>query len=177
MHAMMLVLLMTAAGPDPDYLVLPIMNGDVEQLKEVLDAGVDPNDPKLIKPALRLAAGTCAGDRVETETTLRIIELLLEHGAKPNQPTDKELSALMVAAQHCPAPIVLRLVKAGADMKFKTSLGITPLSMAFILGNLDAAEALIDSGARLSAEAAAKLKDNKKDDERYQKLLKKAQAK
>ena len=176
MRILMLVLLMTAA-PSSDYLVSSILNGDVETLKKALEAGADPNDPAMIKPSLRLAATACIGQRVETETIVEMMDLLIAHGAKPNLPSDKELSALMTAAQQCPAPVVLRLVKAGADMKFKTSLGITPLSMAFIVGNLDAAEALIDSGARLSAEAAAKLKDNKKDDERYHKLLKLAQGK
>jgi ankyrin repeat protein len=176
MQSMMLVLWLTAAI-SPDYLVLPIMNGQPEKVEEVLAAGVDANDPALIKPALRLAASTCAGKRVETETILAVMEVLLEHGAKTNDPRDKELSALMVAAQQCPAPVVLRLVKAGADMKFRSSLGYTPLSMAFIVQNLDAAEALIDSGARLSAEAAAKLADGQKDDKRYQALLKRAQGK
>lgn len=176
MRTLILVLLL-ATPPSSDQLVSPILNGDVERLKEVLDAGADPNDPELIKPALRLAASACIGQRVETETIVEMMDVLLAHGAKPNLPADKELSALMTAAQQCPAPVVLRLVKAGADMKFKTSLGITPLSMAFIVGNLDAAEALIDSGARLSAEAAAKLADNKKDDQRYHALLKKAQGK
>lgn len=112
---------------------------------------------------------------METERIVAMMDLLIAHGAKPNHPSDKELSALMTAAQQCPGPVVLRLVKAGADMKFKSSLGYTPLSMAFIVNNLDAAEALIDSGARLSAEAAAKLADHKKDDARYHKLLKRAQ--
>ncbi|HUR81302.1 MAG TPA: ankyrin repeat domain-containing protein [Thermoanaerobaculia bacterium] len=162
---------------DSSNLVLPIMNGDPELLEALLSAGVDVNDPELIKPALRLAASSCAGGRVETDTILSVIEVLLAHGAKPNDPSDKELSALMGAAQQCPAPVVLRLVKAGADMKFRSSLGYTPLSMAFIVNNLDAAQALIDSGARLSAEAVAKLKENHKDDAHYQALLRKAAAK
>jgi len=162
---------------DPSNLVLPIMNGDPELLEALLSAGVDVNDPEMIKPALRLAAQSCAGGRVETDTILTVIEVLLAHGAKPNDPSDKELSALMGAVQQCPRPVILRLVKAGADMKFRSSLGYTPLSMAFIVQKLDAAEALIDSGARLSAEAVAKLKDKHTDDARYQALLKKAAAK
>jgi ankyrin repeat protein len=196
MHMLMIVLCMTAAETphmtrpeaqayvakadlalDPSNLVLPIMNGDPDTLEALLSAGVDVNDPEMIKPALRLAASSCAGKRVETETILTVIEVLLAHGAKPNDPSDKELSALMGAAQQCPAPVVLRLVKAGADMKFRSSLGYTPLSMAFIVNNLDAAEALIDSGARLSAEAVAKLSDGHADDKRYHALLKKAQSK
>jgi ankyrin repeat protein len=106
-----------------------------------------------------------------------MIEVLLAHGAKVNDPHDTELSALMVAAQHCPAPVVHRLVTAGADLKFHTSLGISPLSMAFITENYDAAEALIDAGARLSPEAAAKLLESKKDDARRAALVKRARGK
>jgi ankyrin repeat protein len=160
MHTMMVVLALMAA-PDSSNLVSPIMRGDVERVEELLDAGTDLNDPELIKPVLHLAVQSCAGKQVETETIVEMIDLLLARGAKPSHPSDKELSALMTAAQQCPGPVVLRLVQAGADMKFRSSLGYTPLSMAFIVNNLDAAEALIDSGARRSAEAAAKLADNR----------------
>jgi ankyrin repeat protein len=159
----------------PSNLVNPIMSGDVETVAALLDAGVDVNDlTDMPKPALRLAASACAGKRIETETMLVMIEVLLAHGAKVNEPAPSELSALMVAAQHCPAPVVRRLVRAGADLKFKTSLGISPLSMAFITNNLDAAGALIDAGARLSPEAAAKLLEGKADDARRTALVKKA---
>jgi ankyrin repeat protein len=83
----------------------------------------------------------------------------------------------MVAAQQCPAAVVRRLLRAGADLKFKTSLGISPLSMAFIVGNLDAAEALIEGGARLSPEAAGKLLKDHKDDARRTALVNKARGK
>jgi ankyrin repeat protein len=83
----------------------------------------------------------------------------------------------MVAAQHCPAPVVKRLLKAGADWKFRTPQGFTPLSMSLLLGNYDTAEVLIDAGARLSSEAAARLLEGKKDDVRLAALVKKARAK
>src|SRR6476646_6657040 len=56
------------------------------------------------------------------------VEALLSAGvgAKVNETAPSELSPLMVAAQHCPAPVVRRLLRAGADLKFKTSLGISP---------------------------------------------------
>ena len=161
---------------DQSNLVGAIMNGNPERTEALLSAGVDVNDPELIKPALRLAASSCAGKRVETETILTIMEVLLAHGAKVNVPGETELSALMVAAQQCDGSIVHRLVKAGADMKFRTSVGFTPLSMAFLVDNLSAAEALVDEGARLSAEAAAKLLEGKTDP-KYIALVKKARAK
>ncbi len=83
----------------------------------------------------------------------------------------------MVAAQWCSADIVHRLVKAGADTNFKTSLGQTPLVMAFIMENYGAAEALIEEGARLSPEGAARLLKDKEGDAKRVELLKRAQAK
>jgi len=123
---------------------------------------------------LRLAASACARKELKPGAVLAVIEVLLKHGAKANESAPSELSPLMVAAQHCPAPVVRRLVKAGADIKFKTSLGISTLSMAFITGNLDAAEALIDAGARLTPEAAGKLLKDHQDDARRVALVKKA---
>jgi ankyrin repeat protein len=159
-------------------LVNPIMNGDAEKVEALLSAGLDVNDlSDLPKPAVRLVAGTCAGKRVDTETMLVMLEVLLAHGAKVNEPEGSQLTALMVAAQHCPAPIVRRLLQAGAERDFRTPQGFTPLSMALLLGNYDAAEALIDAGARLSAEAAAKLVDGKKDDARLMALVKRARGK
>lgn len=160
---------------DQTNLVAPILNGDAELVEALLSAGVDVNDKNLIHPALELAATSCAGKRLDTETILTIMEVLLAHGAKANVAGETELSALMVASQQCEAPIVHRLVKAGADMKFRTSTGFTPLSMAFLLDNLSAAEALIDEGARLSPEAAKKLLEGK-DDPKYVALVKKARA-
>ena len=163
---------------NPTNLVVPIMNGNAELVEALLSAGVDVNDTEsLPKPAMRLAMSTCAGKKLETEQILTMMEVLFAHGAKVNVPGEKELSALMVASQWCPAPVVRRLLKADADMNFKTSLGISPLSMAFIMNNLDAAEVMIESGARLSAEAAGKLLEDKTDDARRVALIKKAQKK
>jgi uncharacterized protein len=162
----------------PSNLVSPIFNGEVEMVEALLSAGVDVNDrTDMPQPVLHLATGTCAGKQLETETILALIEVLLAHGATVNESKPNELSALMIAAQQCPAPVVRRLIRAGADMNFRTSLGISPLSMAFIVGNLDAAEALIEAGARLSPETAAKLLEGKKDDARAVALVNKARGK
>ncbi|MFY9821524.1 MAG: ankyrin repeat domain-containing protein [Thermoanaerobaculia bacterium] len=162
----------------PSNLVNPVLSGDAETVEALLSAGVDANDmTDMPKPALRLAASACARKELKPGATLTMIEVLLAHGAKVNEPAPSELSPLMVAAQHCPTAVVRRLLKAGADMKFKTSLGLSPLSTAFIMGNLDAAEALIDGGARLSPEAAAKLLKDHQDDARRVALVKKASGK
>lgn len=162
----------------PSSLVHPILTGNVEMVEALLSAGVDVNDrTDMPQPVLHLAASTCAGKELETGTILALVEVLLSHGARVNEPTPSELSALMIAAQQCPAPVVRRLIRAGANMQFRTSLGITPLSMAFLVGNLDAAEALIEAGARLSPEAAGKILEGKKDDARAVALVNKARGK
>src|ERR1700720_4450092 len=156
---------------DPTNLVSPIMNGKVELVEALLAAGVDVNDRSgLPQPVLQLAVSSCAGDRLETPKILAMIDVLLAPGARG-------LSPLMVAVQQCPPAVVRRLLRAGADLQFRTSLGISTLAMALIVKNYDAAEVLIDAGARLSPEAASKLLTGKKDDARLVALVKRARAK
>jgi ankyrin repeat protein len=158
-------------------LVGPIMNGDAETIEALLSAGLDVNDTSdLPKPVMRLALQPCAA-KAPVESILTVIEVLLAHGAKVDEPPGAVLTPLVVAGQNCPAPIVKRLLKAGAQIDYKTAQGYSALSMALLLGNYDAAEALIDAGAKLSAEAAAKLLENKKDDAKLAELVKRARSK
>src|SRR5260370_30829394 len=163
---------------EPSNLVGQIIIGKGELVEALLSAGVDVNaKSELPQRALQLAASSCSGQTVDTQTILAMIEVLLAHGAKVNPPGAGELSPLMVAIQQCPAAVVRRLVRAGADLQFRTSLGISTLAMALIVKNYDAAEVLIDAGARLSPEAASKLLTGKKDDARLVALVKRARAK
>jgi len=73
-----------------------------------------------------------------------------------------------------PAPIVKRLIAAGAEVDYKNTLGQTALVNALVMSNYEAAEALIGAGAKLSAEGAAKLLENRKDDPKLAELVKKA---
>jgi len=158
-------------------LVGPILNGDAETVEALLSAGVDVNDlSDLPKPAMRIAVQPCAAKRLSTEQILTTIEVLLAHGAQVNEPPGAVLTPLVTAAQWCPAPVLRRLVKAGAEIDYKTNLGHSALSMAFLMKNYDAAEALIDAGARLSSEAAAKLLEGKENDAKRVELVKKAQS-
>jgi ankyrin repeat protein len=150
------------------------MNGDAETVEALLSAGLDVNDTSdLPKPVMRLAMQPCAA-KAPVGSILTVIEVLLAHGARVDEPPGAVLTPLVVAAQNCPAPIVKRLLKAGAQIDYKTAQGYSALSMALLLGNYDAAEALIEAGAKLSAEAAAKLLENKKDDAKLAELVKRA---
>ncbi len=158
-------------------LVGPIMNGDAKTVEALLAAGLDVNDTSdLPKPVMRLAMQPCAGKQLSTEAMLATIEVLLAHGAKVDEPPGAVLTPLVVAAQNCPPAIVRRLVKAGAQVDYHTAQGYTALSMALLLGKYDAAEALLDAGARLSPEAAGKLLENKKDDAKLAALVKRGLA-
>jgi ankyrin repeat protein len=164
-------------APAPGNLVSPILHGDAEAVEALLAAGVDVNDTsELPKSALRLAASACANKEIEPQKTLATVEVLLAHGAKPSESEPSELSALLVAAQWCPPPVIRRLVRAGADLQFHSSVGHTPLGTALSLGNYDGAEALIDAGARLSPEAASRLLANRQDNARLAALVKRARA-
>lgn len=158
-------------------LVGPIMNGDARTVEALLSAGLDVNDTSdLPKPAMRLAMQPCAGKQLSTEAMLATLEVLLAHGAKVDEAPGAVLTPLVVAAQNCPPAIIRRLIKAGAQVDYHTAQGYTALSMALLLGKYDAAEALLDAGAKLSPEAAGKLLENKKDDPRLAALVKRGLA-
>jgi ankyrin repeat protein len=157
-------------------LVSPIMNGDAKTVEALLSAGLDVNDASdLPKSAMRLAMQPCAM-KASADSILVMLEVLLAHGAKVNEPEGAVLTPLVSAAQNCPPAVIKRLVKAGADVNFHTAQGYTALSMALLLGKYDAAEALLDAGAKLSPEAAKKLTDDKKGDAKLAELVKRGLA-
>ena len=142
----------------PDSLSQQIITGGVEAVDALVAAGVDVRArTSLPQSSLTLAAMTCAGGRLPTSATLHMMDTLVEAGADANAPGMSGLGPLMVASQQCKAPVVKRLLAAGARLDSRTPQGFTPLSMALTVGNYDAAEALIDGGARLSAESGRKL--------------------
>ena len=84
---------------------------------------------------------------------------------------------LILAAQQCTPAVVKRLIAGGAKLDVRLPQGFTPLSMALIVGKYDNAEVLIDAGARLSAESAAKLSEGQQDNAKLMSLVKRATAK
>lgn len=163
---------------DPDNLVGAVMSGKVQLVNALLSAGVDANAKgSLPQSALELASLSCAGGRVKADQVVRMMDVLLDHGARVNEPGMGGLNALFVAVQNCPPEVVRRLVKAGADLNARTPQGYTPLSMALIVENYDAADVLIGAGARLSAEAAKNLMDGEEKNARLAAIVKRARAK
>lgn len=162
----------------PNNLVGPIMNGEVETVEALLSSGLDVNAKgSLSVPVLQLAASACAGKRLDANVVLAIIDVLLAHGAIVDIESPGGLNPLMVAAQQCPGSVVTRLLRAGADIEYRTPQGYTPLSMAIIVRNYDAAEALVEAGARLSPESAKKLLGGHEQDAVLVPLIRRATAK
>jgi ankyrin repeat protein len=167
------------AGSDAaltDSLASAVMSGSLEQVQALLKAGADPNAVgNLRKPALRLATGHGCMMAAEKDV-LAVVDALLAAGADVNHVDDFGLGVLLMASQKCKGPVVTRLLKAGADAEQRNPQGMSPLAMAFVVQNYDAAEALVDHGARLSRASIAKLFDEPPADAKAAALVKRATA-
>ncbi|HJW96318.1 MAG TPA: HEAT repeat domain-containing protein [Thermoanaerobaculia bacterium] len=156
-----------------DSLFRALTQSDVEQVKNLLDAGISPNvrfANSFGDPALRAAIGPqCEAD------AKTIVRMLLARGADPKLADDRGNTALMEAAQKCDAETVKMLLKAGADMSAKNKQGVT----AFEFGMWDATEgaaALVAAGYRLPAEKAKQYREAYKGNAKVLALLDKASA-
>jgi ankyrin repeat protein len=100
---------------------------------------------------LASAISGCVANRVPAEAVDAMVAALLAAGADPNSIEMGDLPLLAAAARQCPGPVTEALHEAGGDLDARSPQGFTPLSLALIVKNIDAAETLVDLGARLSA--------------------------
>jgi ankyrin repeat protein len=144
---------------EADLLGDAAMRGDAASVSALLAKGIDPNARgSLGKTPLRMATSfACMMPAVAEKDLLATVDALIAGGANVNEVDDYGLGVLLMAAQKCKAAAVTRLLKAGADTEQRSPQGLSPLSMALIVKNYDAAGALVDHGARLSRESIAKL--------------------
>ena len=148
----------TTSAQDPDLLVTAAMRGDAGAVRALLARGMDPNVRGGIgKTPLRAATSLGCMMQASEAELLAVIDALVAAGANVNEVDDFGLDVLLMAAQKCKAAAVTRLLKAGADYERRSPQGFSPLSMALIVKNYDAAEALVAHGARLSRESMAKI--------------------
>jgi len=147
----------TSTG-DASLLADAAMRGDVERVRALLGRGIDPNvRGEIGKTPLRMATSYACMMSVPEKDVLAVLDALIEGGANVNEVDDFGHGILLMAAQKCKAAAVTRLLKAGADTEQRSPQGFSPLSMALIVKNYDAAGALVDHGARLSRASMAKL--------------------
>jgi uncharacterized protein len=155
-----------------------VLSGDAETVQLLLDAGVDPNAQlgDLPQSILSLASVTSCTLHNDPKTRDAVIAALLAGGADPNAIDTGEVPLFVYVAQQCPRPVVEAFLAAGARLDARSPQGFTPLTMALVVKNLDAAEALVDHGARLSPEASRKLFPEPPTEARLAALVKRATA-
>jgi hypothetical protein len=160
----------SVSAPDDDHPLSALYgaagkNHDLELTKILLDAGADPNDGESLYHSLETF--TCT--RVLLENGARIggsnalyhaldfdnfaaLELLLQHGADPNEPlvnsphTEWGAPLLWAFKRRRSRRHVAALVKAGADPLVSTLSGVGAYSLALQLGLGEVAELLRENG-------------------------------
>lgn len=117
-------------------------SGDLDTIRRLLDAGIDPNlcDPDSGSTPLHAAAATRDG--------LAVVQLLVARGAALDLQDDRGETPLSVAARlQGTHEIVRALLAAGAAPDLPDDDARTPLMHAAIAGRAKAVAALLDAGA------------------------------
>lgn len=128
-----------AAAAD-DRLSVAAMNGDLQTVQSLLQAGADVNGAQ--------GDGTTALHWAASRDDLDITRVLLAAKANVEAKTRlNQMTPLFMAAKNGNAPIVEALLKAGADAKAATNVGTTALMLAAAAGSPEAVQALLKAGA------------------------------
>lgn len=141
---------------------------DEDVVRAFLDAGMSPNR-KFNYGSLPLQMVLDSGH--PCAKTRPVVKLLLDRGADPNGADDNGNTVLMTAAKACDGEMIRTLVKAGAKVQARNSMGFTALESAIPMGNTSAGAALIAAGARLSAEKAKMYRETYKEEPKVLELI------
>ena len=113
--------------------IAAIESGDVAQVKQLLDAGADPNEGSATSPA-PLAVAAIAGHEA-------VINVLLAHGARIDLANRNGQTPIIFAIEAGNVDIVRLLLAKGAKMDG------TPMHKAVESGSVDIVQAFLDAGA------------------------------
>lgn len=133
------------ALPDPVYYGVQVEVGNVAQVREWLDAGLDPNFlADRIGTGLMIAAWN--GD-------IRMMELLVARGADVNKPSSTGERALMHAAWRGQLEAIRWLLARGARVN-GDPMQWSALHYAVFAGRAEAAALLLEKGADINARSS-----------------------
>ncbi|HLF12210.1 MAG TPA: ankyrin repeat domain-containing protein [Gammaproteobacteria bacterium] len=118
-------------------------NADVEQVRELIAARADVNEPE--------ADGTSALLWAAYQSSPELVALLLEAGADPNAPNQFGITPLLQASRYGDAATMAALLKGGADIEAAQREGETPLMAAARAGSVAAVKLLLEHGANPNA--------------------------
>jgi hypothetical protein len=165
-------------GVSADQLRRSALEGNAQDVKALLDAGVDVNAGAGLSdsPIYFAVFSGCGAKRGETEGLVSTVDVLIGAGANLKRRDDNGNNILTSAAQMCGPNIVSHLIAAGAEVNVTNKSGMTPLGMALLMQHPDAAEVLVSNGARLTASQAQMLSASATD-ARSRALIKRATGK
>jgi hypothetical protein len=129
------------------------LRADADTVKALLDAGIAPDTgaaDATQTPLYFATANACHLQGAETDWLVQTVSLLVAAGADVNKMDDNRNTPMMHAAQYCGPKVIGVLAAGGAKIDQKNGSGVSPLAMALIMSNFDAAEALVAKGARIA---------------------------
>lgn len=127
-------------------LAQPTSEGDLGEVKSLLESGVDPN--------FQDSNGWTALMWAAQDNNMDIVQALIDAGADPNVSDEYEETALRKAMNYNHLEMIQALVRTGADIDQQDSYGFTPLMIAVINGDIEAVQKLLELGADTSLEDA-----------------------
>jgi hypothetical protein len=154
-------------------LGIAAMEADTKLVAALLDAGVPVDAEQIAGTPLGYATGTGCVSSPDAAGRLATVELLLARGANAKW-TDGNNNTLVMFALDCPAPVVAKLLDAGASLETVNAMKYNALQMAFAKGQWEVAELLVSRGARLTKKQIDELFFEKPTDPDKVALLKRA---
>jgi ankyrin repeat protein len=121
---------------------------EVEAVAKCLAAGAAVNAGNASgSTALQIAVQGCAEEATDCSARLKIMQLLLEHGANPNMLDGLGQSLLHTAASYSRLGAMKLLLQHGASITVQDLLRKTPVSVAVTLGHTQAVRLMCEHAA------------------------------